>query len=311
MHSVIVVAAALGSFGLARPSERLASSRAPARSRVRMAGPIRAVEVCTSDVDKLASFYEACFGMSRKADSADLKCAEVGYEGDDVCLKVVERDSFRIGEGLGAIAVYADDIDQVAGRVEVRGGMVLAAPQKCTVGPSKIPDEPKGTVHETYEALVADPEGYRFRLIQRAGSPGKIVKVVLCVTNLEHSTEFYSELLGMRVLRWRSNLSSDPMSTSLTVQLGEVGAIAEGVVLEAAPDDAPKSALLELQYPFNTRKIDVGDGGAGRLTIAAAEAGSKAQRAPSAYGELIDGPGASGDTRLRDPDGYELLLVEA
>jgi catechol 2,3-dioxygenase-like lactoylglutathione lyase family enzyme len=184
---------------------------------------------------------------------------------------------------------------------------VLAPPEECTVGPSKIPDEPIGTKHVTFESLVSDPQGYRFRLIQRAEGARRVAKLVYRVTDLEKSQAFYSELLGMSVLRWRSNLQSTPLDISLTMQVGDPAVLNGAAVLEAE-GNVPGQPVIELVYSYNTRKLDVGSAGAGRLTLAAAGASELATRAPSANGKLVDAA-AEGGALVQDPDGFELRLV--
>jgi predicted enzyme related to lactoylglutathione lyase len=281
--------------GMCSRSELTMASTAPA---------IRAVDILTSDVQGLAVFYETCFGMERAEGGA-----EIGFPGDSIRLRLVESEiaSFRVGEGFDAIAIYLPDVDMAANRAEVRGGSVIVPAAECTVGPSKIPDEPIGTKHVTYEALVSDPQGYRFRLIQRKEGPSRVAKVVYRVTDLEKSQQFYAELLGMTVLRWRSNLQSDPMEMSLTMQVGDPATLNGAAVLEEA--SAGASPVLELVYPFDTRKMDVGEGGAGRLTIAAADVADIATRTPSANAKTLHTDPAAGEARVQDPDGFEVRLV--
>lgn len=284
-----------------------------ARTRVlAMAEPvpaIRAVDICTPDVQSLAVFYEACFGMQRSEVSG---CVEMGFAGDTTRLKLVETPSgaFRVGEGFDSIALSLPDVGLVVDRVEARGGQVITPPTPHTVGPSKVPDEAMDVTHETLEALITDPQGYRFRLIQRDGTSGHVTKVVLRVTDLEQSKAFYSGLLGMSVLRWRSNLSSSPPSTSLCMQIGDPAVLNGAAVLEESPLSELSAAVLELIYPFDTRKMDVGEGGAGRLTIAASDVHDLATRAPSGSGKLVRSVPGAGDAEVRDPDGFEVRLVK-
>lgn len=305
-----VISVATLAFGRSALLLRSSPQAGCARAAVEMVGPppaIRAVDIRTPDAHSLAVFYEACFGMARSR-GAD-GCVELGFPGDSTRLRVVEGGAkFRVGDGFDAIALHLPDVDLVVDRVEVRGGGVVAPAAERTVGPSKIPDEPIGTAHVTYEAVVSDPQGHRLRLIQCAPGASRVAKVVLRVTDLEKSQQFYSELLGMPVLRWRSDLQSTPPSLSLTMQFGDPLALDGAAVLEQAQQS--RAAVLELVYPFDTRKMDVGEGGVGVLTIAAGgDVAEIATRAPSANGKLVRSDAATGAAHLQDPDGFEVRLV--
>lgn len=270
---------------------------------------IRAVDICTPDVQELAAFYEACFGMER-TESAGV--VEMGYAGDTVRLRLVETpsDAYRLGEGFDCIALSLPDVSAAVSLAEARGGRVTTPLAPYVVGPSKVPDEPVGTTHETLEAQLSDPQGYSFRLIQREGASPSVAKVVLRVTDLERSSAFYSGLIGMSVLRWRSNLMSVPPSMSLLMQLGDPSVLSGAPVLEQSAGSSPPSAVLELIYPYNTRKMDVGEGGAGRLTIAAAGAHDIATRAPSGNGKVVRTAPGDADAEVEDPDGFRVRLVD-
>jgi catechol 2,3-dioxygenase-like lactoylglutathione lyase family enzyme len=305
MVHIAVAALAFGRSALIR-SPQAASTRA-AIDMVGLPSAIRAVDIRTLDAQSLAVFYETCFGMVRSHGTDG--CLELGFPGDPTRLRVVEGGSnFRVGAGFDAIALHLPDVDLVVDRVEVRGGGVVTLAAEQTVGPSKIPDEPIGTAHVTYEALVSDPQGHRFRLIQCAPGASRVAKVVLRVTDLEKSQQFYSELLGMPVLRWRSDLQSKPSSLSLTMQFGDPLALDGAAVLEQA--EQCRAAILELVYPFDTRKMDVGEGGVGTLTIAAdGDVAEIATRAPSANGKLVRSDPSTGEAHLQDPDGFGVRLV--
>jgi len=119
-------------------------------------------------------------------------------------------------------------------------------------------------------------------------------------SNLERSQEFYAEVLGMTVLRWRSNLQSTPMETSLTMQFGDPLAMVD-------PNGAP--AILELVYPYDTQSVDAGEGGAGRLVVAAGDLPGVVEGVPSARGRVVDASPDGDTAHVADPDGFELKLV--
>jgi len=54
-------------------------------------------------------------------------------------------------------------------------------------------------------AFVEDPTGYKFELIERPGAGDPLCQVMLRVSDLEASIRYYTECIGMTLLRKREN----------------------------------------------------------------------------------------------------------
>ena len=81
---------------------------------------------------------------------------------------------------------------------------VLACESQCETRISREPGPVKGG--KTNIAFVEDPTGYKFELIERE-KPTKepFCQVMLRVSNLDKSIEYYEKCLGMTLLRKREN----------------------------------------------------------------------------------------------------------
>ena len=124
----------------------------------------------------------------------------------------------------------------------------------------------------------------------------RILHTMLRVGNLERSVKFYTEVLGMKLLR-----TTDRPDQKYS--LAFVGYETED-----------KSAVLELTYNYGTDKYDLG-AGFGHIAIEIPDA-KKACDAVRAKGGSVTreaGPVKGGSTVIafvQDPDGYKIEFIE-
>ena len=124
----------------------------------------------------------------------------------------------------------------------------------------------------------------------------RILHTMLRVGNLERSVKFYTEVLGMKLLR-----TTDRPEQKYS--LAFVGYETED-----------KSAVLELTYNYGTDKYDLG-AGFGHIAIEIPDA-KKACDAVRATGGSVTreaGPVKGGTTVIafvQDPDGYKIEFIE-
>ena len=124
----------------------------------------------------------------------------------------------------------------------------------------------------------------------------RILHTMLRVGNLERSVKFYTEVLGMKLLR-----TTDRPDQKYS--LAFVGYETED-----------KSAVLELTYNYGTDKYDLG-AGFGHIAIEIPDA-KKACDAVRAKGGTVTreaGPVKGGTTVIAfvaDPDGYKIEFIE-
>lgn len=129
------------------------------------------------------------------------------------------------------------------------------------------------------------------------GPMSQLLHTMIRVGNLERSIAFYTEVLGMKLLRTSEN-------PEYKYSLAFVG----------YGEESTGQAVVELTYNWGTDKYDLGTG-FGHLAIgdediyarcaAIAAAGGKVTRAP--------GPVAGGTTEIafvEDPDGYKIEFIQ-
>ena len=81
-------------------------------------------------------------------------------------------------------------------------------------GASLVPDEDEMKQFPVKYGLLRDPDGYPVQIIDYA-TKKVFQKAVINVLDLEESIGFYTNVLGMKLLRKRSNINSRPKQASL------------------------------------------------------------------------------------------------
>lgn len=125
----------------------------------------------------------------------------------------------------------------------------------------------------------------------------KILHTMLRVGDLERSIDFYTDVMGMQLLR-----RTDRPEQKYTLALVGYG-------------DEASGAVLELTYNYGVDKYDLG-GGFGHIAIAVPDAAA-ACAAVKAKGGTVSrdaGPVKGGTTVIafvQDPDGYKIELIES
>ncbi|CAG1011534.1 lactoylglutathione lyase [Burkholderiales bacterium] len=124
----------------------------------------------------------------------------------------------------------------------------------------------------------------------------RLLHTMLRVGDLERSLKFYTEVLGMRLLRRQDY--SEGRFTLAFVGYGE----------------ERDTAVLELTHNWDTHHYEIGNG-FGHLAIAVPDARAACDRVRSQGGKVTReaGPMKHGSTILafvEDPDGYKIEFIE-
>ena len=124
----------------------------------------------------------------------------------------------------------------------------------------------------------------------------RILHTMLRVGNLERSLRFYTEVLGMKMLR-----TTDRPEQKYTLAFVGYG-------------DESRGAVLELTYNYGVDRYDLGAGfGHVAIEVPDAAAACAAVRAKGGSVTREAGPVKGGTTVIafvQDPDGYKIELIE-
>ncbi len=124
----------------------------------------------------------------------------------------------------------------------------------------------------------------------------RILHTMLRVGDLDRSVKFYTEVLGMRLLR-----TTDRPDQRYTLAFVGYG-------------DEDSAAVLELTYNYGVAKYDLGNA-YGHIAIAVPNAGKACEEVKRRGGTVMReaGPVKGGTTVIafvQDPDGYKIELIE-
>lgn len=125
----------------------------------------------------------------------------------------------------------------------------------------------------------------------------RILHTMLRVSDLNESLDFYTNVLGMKLLR-----QQDYPAGEFTLAFVGFG-------------DESETAVLELTYNWGEHQYDLGDG-YGHIAIEVDDVYAAAERIRAKGGKILREPGPmnAGDTIIAfvaDPDGYPIELIGA
>lgn len=125
----------------------------------------------------------------------------------------------------------------------------------------------------------------------------RILHTMLRVSDLNRSLDFYTNVLGMKLLR-----QQDYPAGEFTLAFVGFG-------------DESETAVLELTYNWGEHQYDLGDG-YGHIAIEVDDVYAAAERIRAKGGKILREPGPmnAGDTIIAfvaDPDGYPIELIGA
>ena len=125
----------------------------------------------------------------------------------------------------------------------------------------------------------------------------RILHTMLRVGDLQRSIDFYTRVLGMKLLR-----STDRPEQKYTLAFVGYG-------------DEREQAVLELTYNYGVDRYELGDA-FGHIAIAVPDAAAACERIRAAGGQVTRdaGPVKGGSTVIAfvaDPDGYKIELIQS
>ncbi|KAM0939612.1 putative lactoylglutathione lyase [Dioscorea sansibarensis] len=244
------------------------------------------------DLEKTIKFYTECLGMKllRKRDIPEERYtnAFLGYGPEDSHF-VVELtynygvDKYDIGTGFGHFGIAVEDVSKAVDLIKAKGGKVIKEPGPVSDGNTVI-------------AFVEDPDGYKFKLLERGLTPEPLCQVMLWVGDLGRSINFYEKAFGMELLRKQDN----PENKYTVAMMGY------------GPED--KSTVLELTYNYGVHEYNKGNGYA-QIAIGTDDVYRTAEAIKICGGKIIREPGPlpginTKITACLDPDGWKTVFVD-
>lgn len=127
-------------------------------------------------------------------------------------------------------------------------------------------------------------------------SNGRVLHTMLRVGNLDRSIEFYTQIMGMQLLRKNEN-------TEYKYTLAFVGY-----------GDESQGSVIELTYNWDTNEYDMGNA-FGHIAIGVDDIYTTCDSIKAAGGNITREPGPvkGGTTQIafvKDPDGYMIELIQ-
>ena len=126
-------------------------------------------------------------------------------------------------EIVGKVEMLAQGIISTAESESVHGtvhGSIIQPIGDYAYGASLIPDEDEIKTTPVRYGTVADPDGHAVELKESGGGASTAaVKIVLNVAEFDDTISFYTEVLGMQLLRRRSDVNSKPKRAALVAYL--------------------------------------------------------------------------------------------
>ncbi|KAJ9537027.1 hypothetical protein OSB04_029760 [Centaurea solstitialis] len=232
------------------------------------------------DLEKTIKFYTECLGMKvlrqRNIPEERYANAFVGYgpEESNFAIELTYNygvDKYDIGTGFGHFGIAVED---------PRGGKVTREPGPLKGG-------------STTTALIEDPNGYTFELVEKKGRiRDPLCEVMLRVGDIDRAINFHQQAYGMNLIRKR-----DDPENKYTIAVMGYGSEDE-------------SAVLKLTYNYGITEYDQGNGYGQVIAIGTDDVYKTAEVVKMFGGDIVLEPGPlpvlnTKITACLDPDGWK------
>nr|AVN99039.1 chloroplast lactoylglutathione lyase [Hymenophyllum caudiculatum] len=244
------------------------------------------------DLDKTIKFYTESLGMKllRKRDIPAEKYSNafLGYGTEDTHFSVELTynhgvDKYNLGTAFGHFGIAVEDVYKTVEDIKSKGGRVTreAGPQEGS---------------DIVIAVVEDPDGYKFQLIQRCPTPEPFAQVMLRVGDLKRCISFYEKAFGLNLI----GTHDYPEQKFTTAILGY------------GPEN--KTVVLELTYTYGVTEYDKGNAYA-QLAVGTDDVYKTAELLRAFGGKITREPGPlpglnTKITAVLDPEGWKSVFVD-
>jgi lactoylglutathione lyase len=246
------------------------------------------------DLEKTEEYYTKHLGMKRLRyrDQPDDKYTNLflGFGPEDQDYFSLEltynygKDSYDLGNQFGHFALAVPDVYKAVEKIKADGGKVTRDAGPVKGGTSEI-------------AFIEDPTGYKWELIQRPDhKKDPILHMMFRVTDLDKSIQYYTEALGMKLIRKRENETG-----RYTLAFLGYG-------------DDEQSVQIELTYNWDPQEYIKGDAYA-QIAISTKDVFKTQDQIRAAGGKITKEAGALPGLGTKilattDPDGWKIVFVD-
>jgi lactoylglutathione lyase len=256
-----------------------------------------------SSIEKSVNFYSSVFGMKIVETQMNSAKLMLDNQTEGLPALVLElsgglvSDSAEMGDaysGFGIKVASAAGLFEAASKA---GGKTLLAIDNFAYGASLIPDEDEMKQYPVRYGRISDPDGYTIEVREdpkMKPESRKMFKLTLNVLDIEESVAFYRDVMGMSVLRRRSNVWGIPKHASMCAFMGY--------------SNEATGPYLELHYNYAVEKLEMGSGFAhARFLSSDFTSITDAQKLAGKPVEIVS-DGDNTYVQLKDPSDYQVLV---
>ena len=227
---------------------RSCNFRAAAHKQWMMQAEIKHTSLSVQDISRSLNFYTRCLGM-KVLSNENNKLIKLGFQSTiSNSLEIVQKDqsSIVLGDSFLGIGVETTDSTNIFQTATSAGGSIAIPIQDYKYGASIIPDEDELKQFPVRYGKILDPDGYAIEVSEAVKTSPELLpairKIMLNVLDPDESAKFYTDIMGMALLRRRSNVNNVPKSASISTYVGY------------GPEET--SAFLELKYIYSTERLE-------------------------------------------------------
>lgn len=182
-------------------------------------------------LEKSVPFYLDTLGMRvvHESSGTDSRTVALALEGSTMQLELTQKTQWNAHRGDAFVGLGLELPDAEARcDAAVRAGSGLVMPfDDYALGASIVPDEDDLKLTPVRYGVVADPDGHSVE-VRQCGDGGlpwqatkpSLQKVSLQVLDLDDACDYYTRVLGMKLLRRRSHVNSRPKRAQMEALLG-------------------------------------------------------------------------------------------
>ncbi|VTZ66221.1 glyoxalase I-like protein GILP, putative [Plasmodium chabaudi chabaudi] len=253
---------------------------------------VEGIEYKVQDVDNSVDFYNNVLGF-QVAEKGN-NYAKLILGNNEAYIKLIknEQDNFIIGEhsflGLG---IHLKEFDLK--KVHKYKGQVEEELDKRPVTACILPDEDAQVRRYWTNCFITDPDGYGIEVVLEEDVP-KLNRIRLYTTSTKDSQKFYSDILGMDLVKIQSHL--EEISYPWNIYGG----------MSYYFSNKNNSTILQLAYAYDENNLHMGNS-LGNLILSFQDLNALEKKLKENDIEIVK---SNGEIIVKDFDGYNICLKQ-